>query len=214
MTASSRTRKNYAQASEEWIEQKLERRPRRPAFELIFVYSQTEGTLDIYLSGDRKPIPDLQSIFASVWLGTELPPDEKDERVYDLAPLRSSHFHFAYGPESGILDVAVKKLRAKIPGRNERIVLEADVSEDRQAIFALAKKVLALPLSKLVITQVGIQVTFAPTGKRRRCPTRSFEVSWPNSCSLKHGERDSIIRKMLADSGIEPREPSTRRKAS
>ena len=63
--------------------QGFQTRPRHPAFEIIFVYSQKDGTLDIYLSGDRKPVPDLQAIFADTILKAELGPDEKDERVYD-----------------------------------------------------------------------------------------------------------------------------------
>jgi hypothetical protein len=46
---------DYAQAEIEWGKEGLKRHPRRPAFEIIFVYSQDEGTLDIYLSGDRTP---------------------------------------------------------------------------------------------------------------------------------------------------------------
>jgi hypothetical protein len=46
-----------------------------------------------------------------------------------------------------------------------------------------------------------------PADRRRKTSTRSFDINWPNSCSLKHDGRDLIIRKMLADSGIEPREP-------
>jgi hypothetical protein len=34
-------------------------------------------------------VPDLQAIFADTILKSELGPDEKDERVYDLNPVRS-----------------------------------------------------------------------------------------------------------------------------
>jgi hypothetical protein len=58
----------------------------------------------------------------------------------------------------------------------------------------------------MAVTQVGVKVTFAQTPASRKASTRTFDISWPNSCSLKHDRRDGIIRKMLADSGIEPRE--------
>ena len=64
------------------------------------------------------------------------------------------------------------------------------------------------PLTQMAVTQVGIKVTFAHNPTSRKASTRAFEISWPNSCSLKHDGRDLIIRKMLADSGIEPREPA------
>lgn len=200
---------DYAQASVEWVGKEFKRRPHHPAFEIIFVYSQNDGTLDIFLSGDRKPVPDLQAIFADAILKAELGPDEKDERVYDLNPLRSRHFQFVYGAETGIADVAVKKLRLKVHGKSERIVLEADPSYNKQAVFDLLDKVTkAIPLSQIAITQVGIKVTFAHNPSSRKASTRSFDINWPNSCSLKHDGRDLIIRKLLADSGIEPREPA------
>jgi hypothetical protein len=40
-----------------------------------------------------------------------LPPDPKDERIYDLNPLCQKGFDFVFDVGSGIQDVAVKKLR-------------------------------------------------------------------------------------------------------
>jgi hypothetical protein len=200
---------DYAQARVEWVGKEFQRRPHHPAFEIIFVYSQNDGTLDIYLTGDRKPVPDLQAIFADTILKAELGPDEKDERVYDLNPVRSRQFQFVYGPESGIADVAVKKLRLAVYGTKEHIVLDADPSYNKHAVFDLLDKVAkGIPLSQMAVTQVGIKVTFAHNPKSRKPSTRTFDISWPNSCSLKHDGRDLVIRKLLADSGIEPREPA------
>jgi len=200
---------DYAQAEMNWSEKGLRRLPRRPAFEVIFVYSQEDGTLDTFLSGDRKPVPDLQAIFAEAILKAKLGPDAKDERVYDLNPVRARQFQFVYGPETGIADVAVNKLRLSVYGsRKQRIVLEADPSYNKQAVFDLLDKVTkGIPLTQMGVTQVGIKVTFAHNPTARRPGTRSFDINWPNSCSLRHDGRDGIIRKMLADSGIEPKAP-------
>ena len=200
---------DYSQASVEWVGKEFKRRPHHPAFEVIFVYSQNDGSLDIHLSGDRKPVPDLQVIFADMILKATLGPDEKDERVYDFNPLRSRDLQFVFRPESGIADVAVKKLRLQVHGTSERIVLEADPSNNKQAVFDLLDKVTrGIPLSQMTITQVGIKVTFAQCALSRKPCVRTFDIYWPNSCSLKHDGLDLIIRKMLADSGIEPREPA------
>ena len=43
---------------------------------------------------------------------------------------------------------------------------------------------------------------------------RTFKISYPNWCALRHDARDLIIRKMLADSGIEPMEPDTKAESS
>jgi hypothetical protein len=201
---------DYAQASLEWVGKEFERRPHRPAFEIIFVYSQNGGTLDIFLSGDRKPVPELQAIFADAILKAELGPDEKDERVYDLSPLQSRHFQFVYGPESGIAEVAVKKLRLTLfPSAGQRIILEADPSYNKHAVYDLLDRVAkGVPMPQVAITQVGVRVTFAHNPSYRRSSTRTFDVTWPNSCSLKHDRRDLILRNMLVDSGIEPKRPA------
>ena len=126
-----------------------------------------------------------------------------------LDTVRSRQFQFVYGPESGIADVAVKKLRLAVYGKKEHIVLDADPSYNKHAVFDLLDKVAkGIPLAQMAVTQVGIKVTFAHNPTSRKANTRSFDISWPNSCSLKHDGRDLIIRKMLADSGIEPREPA------
>jgi len=70
-------------------------------------------------------------------------------------------------------------------------------------VFDLLDKVAkGIPLTQMAVTQVGIKVTFGHNPKARKPSSRSFDISWPNSCSLKHDGRDLIIRKLLADSGI------------
>jgi hypothetical protein len=118
--------------------------------------------LDTYLTGDRKPVPDLQAIFADAILKAELGPDKKDERVYDLDMVGSRQFQFVYGPESGIANVAVKKLRLAVYGKKEHIVLDADPTYSKHAAFDLLDKVAkGIPLTQMAVTQVGIKVTFA-----------------------------------------------------
>ena len=169
---------DYAQASVEWVGKEFKRRPRHPAFEIIFVYSQNDGTLDIFLTGDRKPVPDLQAIFADTILKAELGPDKKDERVYDLNPMRARQFQFVYGPESGIADVALKKLRLTVYGKKDRILLEADPTYNKHAIFDLLDKVAkGIPLTQMAVTQVGIKVTFTHNPTSRKASTRNFDVN-------------------------------------
>jgi hypothetical protein len=103
----------------------------------------------------------------------------------------------------------VKKLRLTVYGRKERILLEADPTHDKHAVYDLLDKVAkGIPLTQMAVKQVGIKVTFSHNPMSRKPSTCSFDVTWPNSCSLKHDGRDLVVRKMLADSGIEPREPA------
>jgi hypothetical protein len=102
----------------------------------------------------------------------------------------------------------VKKLRLTVYGKTKkRIVLEADPTSNKHAVFDLLDNVAkGIPLTQTAVTQVGIKVTFAHNPTSKKPGTRSFDISWPNSCSLKHDARDLIIRRMLVNSGIELRE--------
>jgi hypothetical protein len=103
---------DYSQQSLEWVDSTFARRPHNPAFEVVYVYSQSEGTLDLNCRGANKAVEALQGMFAASILGLpELPPDPEDVRVYDLNPLRERGFQFVYETASGIQGVTVKKLR-------------------------------------------------------------------------------------------------------
>jgi hypothetical protein len=198
---------DYARANIEWVGDEFQRRPHHPAFEVIFVYSQGDGTLDIYLSGDKKPVPDLQKMFAETILKTDLGPDKKDEQVYDLNPLKKRDFQFVYDPAGGIEDVLVRKLRLSSAfGKKERIILEAESTYTQNSIYDLLDKLCtAINLSHYNVTQVGLKVFLTPLPQSQKSKTRSFDITFPNSCSLAQDDRDLIIRKMLAASGLEPR---------
>jgi hypothetical protein len=87
---------DYSQQSIEWVNGEFDRRPHNPAFEVIYVYSQKEGSLDLNFRGSYKAVEPLQGMFATAILKlNELPPDPKDTRVYDLAPLLQKDFSFS-----------------------------------------------------------------------------------------------------------------------
>lgn len=196
---------DYVHSSIEYDGPKFKRTARHPAFEIIFVYSQDEGKISLYMKGDSETKKTIRALFADMILGLQLDEFVEDVRVYDFSPLQEKNPPFVFSPDSGIESVAVKKLRLKINGTKERITLETSPDNNPNAIYELRDKLcLSIPLSQMTIIQVGIVVTFIPnprTGKKR---TRSFEISWPNSCSLSYEGKDAIIRKMLIDSGIEP----------
>ena len=121
---------DYTQQSIEWVDGEFAPRPHNPAFEVIFVYSQKDGTLDLNFRGSRKAVEPLQGMFATTILKLdELPPDPKDERIYDLSQLSQRGFNFVYGVGSGIEAVAVRKLRLSSRfSKGERITLDSVVT--------------------------------------------------------------------------------------
>ncbi|MEF8766358.1 MAG: hypothetical protein ABTS16_12880 [Candidatus Accumulibacter phosphatis] len=200
---------DYAQQSVEWEGDDFSVRPHHPAFEVVFVYRRSEGTLDLYVPGNRKAVEPLQGIFAEHILKCEdLPADPADTRVYDLGVLRRREFAFSWAPESGIESVAVSRLRLSLHSpRNAKLIVEADTKHRPDAVYDLLETLAPVfPGHSYLVTQVGIAARIKPN-THSASKQVNFTVSFPNSCSLKHDEVGLKLRAMLWASGIEPREP-------
>ncbi len=201
---------DYSRQSVEWVKGTFERRQHNPAFEVIYVYSQKDGTLDLNFRGIRKAVEPLQKMFVTEILKlSELPPYPTGDRVYDLNPLRERGFQFVYDAASGIQSVAVKKLRlSSIPVKGDHITLEADAAARREAIYDLLDEVgKSGRLRTYNVTQVELAAKVA-TKADERPKSVTVRITSPNSCSLKYDDVDLKLRQMLVDSGIEPREPT------
>jgi hypothetical protein len=199
---------DYSQQSIEWVNGEFDRRPHNPAFEVIYVYSQQDGTLDLNYRGARKAIELLQGIFATTILKLEeLPPDLQDERIYNLAPLLKRNFDFTYDISSGIEKVTVRKPRlSSRVKKGDRITLEADTSEKPDAVYDLLEEVnKALPTHMFNVTQVELSAIVSVDADKRP-KTMTIRITYPNSCSLKYDEIGLKLRDMLEASGIEPKE--------
>ena len=197
---------DFANERIEWVGRDLASRPHNPAFEVVFVWSAGEGTLDVNYRGGRKAIESLQAIFARNVLKLEkLPPAGKDERVYDLNPLKRRKFQFVRSADSGIESVRVRELRLSSMVRmGDRITLEAETAENPLALYDLIDQTCrAFPLGQWNVTQAEIVAQFAAQDDK---PARrkTFTVGWPNSCSLKYDEVGLTLRAMLVASKIEP----------
>ena len=138
-----------------------------------------------------------------------MPPDPKDERVYDLNLLRQPGFEFVYDGGSGIQDVVVKKLRlSSRVTKGDRITLEADTANNPKAVYdLLAQLGRAVPLHLYNVTQVELSASVMTEASKP--PKKvTIRITHPNSCSLKYDERDLTLRDMLHASGIEPKAPA------
>ena len=117
------------------------------------------------------------------------------------------NFEFTYELGSGIESVIVKKLRlSSRANRGERISLEADTSQDPQAVYALLDRIqTAMPMAQYSVTKVDLAVCMVVEADRPP-KTVNIHITYPNSCSLKYDELGLKLRDMLSASGIEPRE--------
>lgn len=201
---------DHAQHGAEWEDGERKVRPHNPAFDLVFVYSQAEGTLELNCRGATKADEALQGLFAQAILGLDaLPPDPKSKEVYDLGPLMRPDFEFMHAPDSGIGTVVVKRLRLTSRVRaGDQLIVSANTDRDRLAVYALAEEIgRALPLHLYDVTQVELAATLQiDPGKKAK--TVTIRITHPNSCSLKQDEVGNRLRKMLVASKIEPKAPT------
>jgi hypothetical protein len=198
---------DFGQQSLEWEAGQFSRRPHKPAFEVVFVWSEQDGTLDLNHRGSSQAKEHLLEIFGRTILKLEeLPPEPKDQRGYDLNQLRRRDFQFVYTADSGITSVAIRRLRlSSTIQEGDRILVEADTSENRWALYDLLDEVgRSLPLSQWNVTWAEISAKVLGVADPRP-KTHTFHVSWPNSCSLKYDDVGLTLRAMLQASGIEPK---------
>ena len=193
---------DFGQADPEWEGDTVNPRARVPSFEIIFVYTQSEGSLDIHAPGNTKYVENLQQIFAEAILKLgELDEFTKDNQVYKLDRLGSREFEFTRPENSGIQSAAIKRLRLSLlGGGNRKVTVEADPKHNPKAVYDLIDKLNPPPFH---VTQAEIKVTFYAPLPGTRSRTRTFRISYPSWCNLRHVGRDEIIRDMLTASDIE-----------
>lgn len=193
---------NFGQSDAEWEGNTLELRARLPVFEIIFVFSQSEGTLDMYAPGNTKYVPDLQKVFADTILGLQGVDDFFGGKgAYNLGLLDNRDFVFTLPENANIEAIVISRLRLSLLGyEKRRITIEAETRKNPKAIYDALD---SLKLPPYYITQADITVTFAMPLPGTRTKIRKFRISYPDSCNLRHDGRDGLLRKMLAISGIE-----------
>ncbi|HUU90125.1 MAG TPA: hypothetical protein VM238_02825 [Phycisphaerae bacterium] len=198
---------DYATTDMEFDEEgQFQHRPRKPAFENIFVYRPAEGLLEVHAYGKKEHIEALMEVFCQAILGMEKLPDESKKRVYDLSDLRSRGVSFVTDPADGVESVTVRRLRMDLPGSTRRrIILEANASpRSPQAIYDLMDQALNkenIPLGEVTLSQAKLRFTFASRDGRKG-KTLTFEISIPDGCTLKDDPQDQVAKKYLRKWGL------------
>lgn len=178
--------------------------PRRPAFEVIFVYRPDSGILEVSAKGKNDEIEKLQEIFGQNILGLENLPDKKSKR-YDLTKLKDKNVVLRTEPEDRVEKVIIRMLRLDLPGsESHRITFEASSRRDKQSIHTLIEKSLNkanVSLDSVTVARAKLQFVFAPSnGKRGK--TWTFEISIPDRCTLKDDPLDQIAKKYIRQWGL------------
>jgi len=200
---------DYTDTSLEYDDKgRFDRRPRKPAFEVVFTYDPLDGTLDLYAQGDKRLKQDLQKLFARVILHEEIGDENKNSVPYELNKLKDRTFAFPTEPADCITEVRVRQLRLSILGNErKRITFEVPPKGPLAEIHDLMQQALheqRLPLSMVNVTSAVIQMRFDNrNGRGRSEKTLSFRISFPDSCSLKDKPEHLVAKKYLKQWGLE-----------
>ena len=177
------------------------------AFEVVFVYSRREGSLDLSFPGPYRYVEPLQEMFATAILKLDRLPDEPaNPQVYDLNPLLQRSFEFVYGADSGIEAVTVRKLQMSSRAvEGNRISVETESSDRPEALYDLLDSDgRSIPYKYYGVTQAEMVARMAAQGGELARTIRIC-LAGPASCSLDYGERELKLRAMLKASGLELR---------
>ena len=181
----------------------LQRELQHAAFEVIFAYNESSGTLDLFVQGDKNLRRDIEAIFARLILKEELPTMIAERQPYELNGLRNPDFDFPTDPEDGIQEVRVKALRLSIVGPGfGRITFESDARRKRGDIYELMDKSLnhvRMATEAINVTRAVFDVIYATGGKPK---TDSFYISYPDTCSLKDTPEHLKLQEYLRRWGI------------
>jgi len=184
----------------------FQRRARRSALEIIFVYRPADGMLDLRGKGNRKQIAEIQKVFGEHILGMEQLPDERERIPYDLDGLKDAGFPFSTDPKDRIAAVHVRQLRLDVPNPKPGRITVLSHQSDRNphALHDLLDEAInkaRVPLTTLHVSAAKLQFAFMPRdGKRPK--TLTFEVTYPDGCTLGDDPVDQLAKKYLHEWGI------------
>lgn len=190
---------DYAETRQVYQDHVLGTSKQKPAFDIIMVYDPAQRTLESKIKGGKQVRGDVERIFGRSMLGVDLGPPPDKGVVFDLCGLMSRDFEFALESDDGIEHVSLLRLKMRIMGREHRTVtIEVGAHSDDKAVWDLLDQLMCtdgIPKELLSPVQVKIRAVFIR--KRGRSATRSFNITYPNRCTLKVDPRDEVLKQCL-----------------
>jgi len=164
------------------------KRTDRYAFQNVFVFTPTEGSLDLFVRGGSKVYTPLQQAFCRAVLGVEVGPEDPLRPAYQLDHLLNPNCPLATDPADRIAEVRVTRLRLEWRDAFGRYIeVRANPKGPPDEVYQMIENDLnihSVASSRVRVRQAGFRLTFiSDNGAKPK--TLSFNVSCPNSCDLK-----------------------------
>ena len=186
----------------EFIDGELTSHERQLAKEAAISYCPTDGSIDVIAPGGGAARRAVAALFVEHLLKSDDRVESITLREYDLSSLRGPR-RFEVDPEDRIHHVEIRMLRLEPrDGKGGRMTFEKTPNQ-MQSIYERTGEMLGgavAVLSGFEITRARISVVFM--SKRGLGPGRSctFELAYPNGCTLKDHHRFErlILEKYLS----------------
>ena len=125
---------------------------------------------------------------------------------HDLSIFKDSDLRFPREPKDRIQSVDVRHLHLELgDNESEQLTLSLTVPQvGAGAIHGLLNRILNtdnVRLEEAMVSKVKLRATFVPDGNRP-AETLSFEIGYPNRCTLKDNKNEQTIKECLKRWGV------------
>jgi len=159
----------------------------RYAFENVFVYNSTEGTMESYAPGGRQVREPLEAAFCKAVLDVEVGPADPLRPSFTLDHLLRTDYPLVTDPHDRVVDKRITVMRLSPEGSNGFVEIKADITGPANDIYRKIDHWLSskhLPRESSRVLKATFRLTFQHEGPGRT-PTMTFSVAVPSSCDLK-----------------------------
>ncbi len=197
---------DYSTSELQYEGEKLKRRPRKSIFEIAFVYTPEDGTLELSAPGGTTEAKALQEVFCRSALRLPGLPDDTRVYQYNLDLLKDPDFEFPTNPEDGIDTVEVLSMRIN-PRNNarQRIFIEQDPTS-KETLYTWIRRALNeknVGMDRVTVSQVKMRVTWHPVNGSRP-KTLTFTLTSPDSATLDDSPLHQSVKGYLRQWKIAP----------
>jgi hypothetical protein len=177
----------------------------RPAFEVVFAYDHSAGTLEMFAKGGKKQRAELSGIFTLRIFGVADESEPWQADTFDLEVFKNPDIKFPTKAADKIILVRVIALRIQIhrsPGG--RLTFEVNPRNKDVTVYDLAAVALnerRARLADCTVLGATMQAIFQkPNGKEQRV---LFKLSAGSNCDLGDTAEELLLRRYLKDWKIE-----------
>tara|TARA_A100001391_G_scaffold204240_1_gene199241 strand:- start:891 stop:2069 length:1179 start_codon:yes stop_codon:yes gene_type:complete len=164
----------------------LSLRSGRAAFENVFVLNANEGTLEMFVEGGKRVVdPLFNHICRGIW-DRDIESSAPQKPSYSLDHFLDIDHPLPTDPAWGVRDARITRMRITQRGSAGYLEVKADRGATRNDVYRRLERQIQLdrfPQHGTKVLQVSFQLEF-DNGRNKRS-TMSFDVSVPNSCTLK-----------------------------